>query len=151
MQAKFLLLPLHTLAGIAAVLPVFNKTNTENIGDNQTDVDVQPAPSFRRADVIADEMRDGTGDGRPGKVPYRKLPPCYVKCFDSEGQKTWPAIGDVRDLTADEFCHSQWTWSGNWIKEHLQFCVAGECDSCPRHCYDPAKKWFDDVCGRPGL
>ncbi|KAI0176818.1 hypothetical protein BJ166DRAFT_490704 [Pestalotiopsis sp. NC0098] len=47
--------------------------------------------------------------GRRGKIPYRKFPKCYVDCFDSEGvtSKTSMFIGDIRDLTTYEFCHSQ--------------------------------------------
>ncbi|KAK6072182.1 hypothetical protein SCUP515_07514 [Seiridium cupressi] len=86
--------------------------------------------------------------GRPGKVPYRKSPKCYVDCFDSEStdDKTWPAIGDIRDLTTYEFCHSQYTWVGTWFKEHLQFCTGSACAYCSPQCNHDAKAVFDSIC-----
>lgn len=75
-------------------------------------------------------------EGRIGKLPYKKFPPCYVSCFDSEGvdSKTWPAIGDIRDLTTYEFCESQAMWVGAWFVEHLQFCIHGSCKDCLYDC-----------------
>ncbi|KAI0177415.1 hypothetical protein BJ166DRAFT_491257 [Pestalotiopsis sp. NC0098] len=89
--------------------------------------------------------------GRPGKFPYRRFPPCFVDCFDSEGidSKTWPAIGDIRDLTTDEFCRTQQTWVMGWVIDHLQFCVRGACADCRRPCNQQARDTWTDICGKP--
>ncbi|KAI1847582.1 hypothetical protein JX266_006434 [Neoarthrinium moseri] len=133
--------------------------------DNTSDVD--PAPTTVANGNITSQCASSPNnnslatlddEGRPGKIPYRRFPKCYVECFDSEGtdDKTWPAIGDIRDLTTHEFCHSQWVWVGNWMLEHLQFCVAGypgstgRCEHCRPQCHQEAKKVMDSLCGTPG-
>lgn len=89
-------------------------------------------------------------EGRIGKLPYKRFPPCYVSCFDSEGidSKTWPAIGDIRDLTTYEFCESQAMWVARWMFEHLRFCIHGSCSNCLYDCGMESGKVYNELCGR---
>ncbi|KAK9418692.1 hypothetical protein SUNI508_07712 [Seiridium unicorne] len=133
---QFFSLAVLTTAAVASPLPL-----------NDTAMTPRCTSTSARSTLTA-----GFEEGRPGKVPYRRFPQCYVDCFDSEGtdDKTWPAIGDIRDLTTEEFCHTQWTWVGTWFKEHLQFCTGGACAHCSPQCNEDAKTYFDSLCGRPG-
>ncbi|KAF7515413.1 hypothetical protein G7054_g14590 [Neopestalotiopsis clavispora] len=112
--------------------------------------DAEPSSNNRLHVAVA---ADAAAAGRSGKLPYKRFPPCYVKCFDSEGidAKTWPAIGDIRDLTTEEFCHTQIAWTGLWVQQHLRWCTDVECKSCSNTCHHDAGKSYNDLCGRPYL
>lgn len=87
--------------------------------------------------------------GRRGKVPYRKFPKCYADCFGSEGvtSKTSMFIGDIRDLTTDEFCHSQQGRVGTWIFDHLTWCVDRACAYCHPDCDRESGRVYEHICG----
>ncbi|ETS75838.1 hypothetical protein PFICI_12782 [Pestalotiopsis fici W106-1] len=112
--------------GISAPIPLLNITNLhmEAAAETKEDNSLEQHNANRLHMAVAATLEEG----RPGKIPYRRFPQCYIDCFDSEGidSKTWPAIGDIRDLTTHEFCYSQHMWVANWFLEHLQFCV-GAC------------------------
>lgn len=104
-------------------------------------------------DHTADRLHVAVGsteEGRPGKLPYKRFPPCYAKCFDSEGieSKTSGLIGDIRDLTTEEFCRTKIWWTGLWFLRHLQWCTKGECKSCSKTCHHDAGKTYYELCGR---
>ncbi|ETS78819.1 hypothetical protein PFICI_08672 [Pestalotiopsis fici W106-1] len=134
---------LFQLFGRSAAVP-FNSTDMQQHVVNQTESTVTGQESHKRHMAAASEA-----EGRPGKVPYRKFPPCYVKCFDSESitSKTSMFIGDIRDLTTYEFCESQAGWVGTWIFDHLQYCVHGECSHCVPGCGKDSGKVYEEICG----
>ncbi|KAI1073659.1 hypothetical protein F5B20DRAFT_566357, partial [Whalleya microplaca] len=54
--------------------------------------------------------------------------------------------GDVREMTTHEFCHSKWFYVGNWLFDHLQWCVQDACHGCVPTCSDAAHRWMRNVC-----
>ncbi|KAK6189417.1 hypothetical protein LQW54_013290 [Pestalotiopsis sp. IQ-011] len=117
------------------------------------DTEPEPEPAADNSSVAKRHEHQNAKteeEGRIGKLPYRKFPPCYVSCFDSEGvdSKTWPAIGDIRDLTTYEFCESQAMWVGAWFFEHLRFCIHGSCKDCLYDCGMASGKVYNELCGR---
>ncbi|KAI0177416.1 hypothetical protein BJ166DRAFT_491258 [Pestalotiopsis sp. NC0098] len=96
--------------------------------------------------------------GRPGKIPYRLFPPCYVDCFDNGriAHKTRPLLidvpspGDIRDFTVEEFCHTKLSLTRRWIVEHLRWCVKPSCGACKPHgCNNDARAVYIKICGSP--
>lgn len=117
--------------------------STAEVDQSESD-DAEPSSNDRLHVAIA---ADTAPEGRSGKLPYKRFPPCYVKCFDSEGidAKTWPAIGDIRDLSTHEFCHSQAVWVARWALDHLNWCVHGECS---RQDNKNGGRVYYDLCGK---
>ncbi|KAF2993916.1 hypothetical protein E8E14_002163 [Neopestalotiopsis sp. 37M] len=70
--------------------------STAEIDQSESD-DAQPSSNNRLHAAVA---ADPAAEGRPGKIPYKRFPPCYIKCFDSEGidSKTDSAIGDIPNI-----------------------------------------------------
>jgi hypothetical protein len=80
-------------------------------------------------------------------IPYGELPPCHVKCWDSEAHKAmW--VDDVRKLSIDDFCWKKRLWIGKWVMEQLQKCVHKQCEGCV-DCAETSKKWLQKYCHRP--
>ncbi|KAF7539489.1 hypothetical protein G7054_g2100 [Neopestalotiopsis clavispora] len=131
------------LFGRSLTLP-FNSTNMQQHGASRKQLNLTKQKRYRRHLAAAAE-----DEGRPGKVPYRRFPECYVKCFDSEGvtSKTSMFIGDIRDLTVHEFCVSQDGWVGGWIYDYLLPCVRGGCDHCDPECGIASGKVYEGICG----
>lgn len=140
-----------TLAHTPDVTAVVSRPTTTFITITSTDTKDKALPTTAQDDVEPSPILNVRLENSkvPGGYPYRELPKCYVECSDSEGSKTWPAIGDVRDISKDEFCHKHWAWVDAWITEHLQFCVAGGCQGCT-DCHAEAGRHFDKNCPNPG-
>lgn len=151
MQFKTLLL-LFAIASSTVAVPLYGNSTIAITAPKHTPGQPSvPLSGLTSASEIGTQV-SRSDEGRPGKIPYRRFPKCYADCFDSEGtdDKTWPAIGDIRDLTTDEFCHQHWTWVGIWFKDHLQFCTSGQCENCHPTCDHEAKITFRELCGTPG-
>ncbi|KAI1077409.1 hypothetical protein F5B20DRAFT_275200 [Whalleya microplaca] len=91
-----------------------------------------------------------TGDRRSGpndRIPYEYLPKCYAGCFDANCCNAMGGIDDIRALTVHEWCHSKYIWVGNWLLDHLQWCVGPSCKFCRPGCVEAAHKWHTDMCG----
>jgi hypothetical protein len=89
-----------------------------------------------------------------GLVPYGELPECYRECFDLEAKNTNTGR-DVRTMTADEFCHTEYDITGPWINNKW-FPCAHE-DKCKKAgclvihgCGNDVKKWAKKTCGYMG-
>ncbi|CAJ2507329.1 Uu.00g085150.m01.CDS01 [Anthostomella pinea] len=85
------------------------------------------------------------------RMPIDELPECYRKCIDNNCcNMMLGGPGDVRQLTFHEFCHSKWSYVGNWMFDHLADCVSPKCKSCWPECRDGSDMWMKRVCGHPG-
>ncbi|KAI1405029.1 hypothetical protein F4819DRAFT_483026 [Hypoxylon fuscum] len=79
-------------------------------------------------------------------LPWQELPKCYQDCFNSQCCNGWPMLGDVRNLTIHEWCHSKWIPAQNWVADHLQWCVKDACAGCRPRCRDDSVTWAKEVC-----
>ncbi|OTA99741.1 hypothetical protein M426DRAFT_16135 [Hypoxylon sp. CI-4A] len=145
--------PKFTIPANAPVVPAASGNDTAACGDYDGD-----------DDSILDELFGGyyrsppqTVDISPFKttgryrgddqVPWWNLNLCYVKCFASECCNGWPGLGDVRNLTVHEWCHSKWMAVEKWILNHLQFCVKHSCKHCRPECREQSDRWQREMCG----
>lgn len=87
---------------------------------------------------------------KQGKVPFWNLPPCYQKCVNEKAFDTWHHLGDIRELTVEEYCRSKQMWSDNWVFHSLQWCVGHTCKGASKPCYseNAARIWMTETCDR---
>jgi hypothetical protein len=82
------------------------------------------------------------------RIPYQELPPCHVKCWDSEAHKAmW--VHDVRDLSIEDFCWNKRVWTESWMIDHLIDCVVNNCKQCGKSCGQASQAWMHKYCHRP--
>lgn len=131
------------LFGRSFTAPFSNSTYMQQHGVDQTESGLAEQKTHRW------QAKEDGNWGRPGKVPYRKFPKCYSDCFDSKGvtSKTSMFVGDIRDLTTHEFCHSQQGWVGEWMLDHLDDCVRGACAYCHPRCDRESGRVYEHICG----
>lgn len=79
-------------------------------------------------------------------LPISKLPPCYQECFKRNHHNGYPKMGDVFDMTVDDFCHRKWFQVGNWLLDKIIPCTNRGCHECPNRCMEVAQ-WMLDTCG----
>ncbi|KAI3336998.1 hypothetical protein HD806DRAFT_24126 [Xylariaceae sp. AK1471] len=81
-------------------------------------------------------------------IPYKELPPCHVKCWDSEAHKAmW--VHDVRELSVEDFCWKKRVWTESWMIDHLINCVVKNCNGCGKACGQASQAWMHKYCHRP--
>ncbi|KAH9900248.1 hypothetical protein F4778DRAFT_740905 [Xylariomycetidae sp. FL2044] len=95
-------------------------------------------------------IKRGTLYAPNDRVPLDRLPDCYRRCIDDNCCNMY--LGgphDVRQMTVDEFCRTKWFYVGNWLFDHLQWCVGPVCRSCRPGCREASDRWMKEVCGNP--
>lgn len=80
-------------------------------------------------------------------LPIQKLPPCHQECFRRNHNNGWPRMGDVLEMTVNQFCHERWLQVGNWLIDHILDCVNEICTDCGDECGEASTKWMQDTCG----
>lgn len=135
-----------------------NRTVLDNFHVDDDDADDADTPensttATNTTNTILDPRGSGDGRdystlGRKGKVPLHELPCCYQKCMiDNCCNAMIGGPGDIRELTTEEFCRTKWFYVGNWMLDHLSFCVKDLCASCRPGCKEDSNKWMKRVCG----
>lgn len=79
-------------------------------------------------------------------LPISKLPPCHQECFKRNHHNGYPKMGDVFDMTVEDFCHRKWFQVGNWLIDKIIPCTNRGCKDCPNDCIEVAQ-WMLDTCG----
>ncbi|XXG95262.1 glycoside hydrolase 3 [Hypoxylon texense] len=101
--------------------------------------------------VLSEAMSLAKTDPRHGpndKVPWQELPQCYQDCISANCCNGWPGLGDVRNLTVHQWCHSKWIPVQNWMHDHLQWCIKDACRPCRPKCRDDSTKWEKQTCAK---
>lgn len=83
---------------------------------------------------------------KEGKVPFWDLPLCYQTCVNEKAWDTWGRIGDIRELTINEYCHTKWVWTDRWLYNSLHFCTKQECKGCQPFCGRDSAIWYHQTC-----
>ncbi|KAI1775892.1 hypothetical protein F4818DRAFT_441168 [Hypoxylon cercidicola] len=86
--------------------------------------------------------------GPKDTLPWQELPQCYQDCISANCCNGWPGLGDVRNLTVHQWCHSKWIPVQNWIADHLQWCIKDACKPCRPGCRDASSKWQRETCAK---
>ncbi|KAI0473740.1 hypothetical protein GGR56DRAFT_676210 [Xylariaceae sp. FL0804] len=98
--------------------------DNSTIHDGEEGDDDEENEEEEDADAFLMAVNDGIDRG--ARIPYRELPPCHVKCFDSEAYKAW-LVHDVRTLSIRDFCWWKRFSVENWMIHHLKGCVHNNC------------------------
>ncbi|KAI0163915.1 hypothetical protein GGR57DRAFT_516265 [Xylariaceae sp. FL1272] len=80
------------------------------------------------------------------KIHPEMLTECYRHCFD-ENAHNCVGVGDVRELTASQFCNQHLVTTSHWVMYRLMQCTHAHCHGC-RECGERSNRWIEYTCGR---
>ncbi|KAI1322314.1 hypothetical protein F5Y16DRAFT_416073 [Xylariaceae sp. FL0255] len=133
--------------------PLLNGTTLAEILDEflQQEEEVEVSETLVTRDLKCDDMGDEIPSDKharfPGDelVPERFLPECHRKCWDSEHGKA-DFLGDVREMSASDFCDKKYYFTGKWLLEHVGPCIKKGCKGCGKKIGDKTDRFMEYVC-----